>query len=269
MNRCALAFALCTLLSAPAAAEEAAPQPAPAEPAAAPAPATSATPATPATTATPAAPAAAPAAPAEPGDWTLLRVDLEDGFELHPWVYHEFRLSQHWGILATLHFQLPGLSLKQPAFGELDVGPNLHVGDFQINPQVGVDLLWQPDETGGHTIANDIIPQLYVLYSNGRFNAEFWNMYYIPVRGPVASQLYQGRLLANVRVVGGLAVGPHIELNWVRGNRDDPTNKGGLDRFAGGGDLIYAFRWGTVGLFLAYETQRKTGEMRLTFQREL
>jgi hypothetical protein len=265
MHRWLLTLALCALCS-PVLAEEA---PAPSATTTSPATAAPAPAATSPAAAVPAPqPSPAPAVKDEPKekaeelhDFTLVRIDLEDGFELHPWVYHEFRLTEHWGILGTLHFQLPGLSDRQAPFAELDIGPNLHVGDFQINPQIGFDLVWAANAQGEkRTTAWDVMPQLYVLYSAGRFNAEFWNMFFIPFNGDPAS--YQGRLLASVRVVGGLAVGPHVELNWVHG-------KSGVDRFAGGGDLWYAFHWATVGLFLAYETERKAPEMRLTFLKEL
>jgi hypothetical protein len=223
----------------------------------------------PATTTPAAAPAEAKPAPdAKPAegealnDWTNLRIDIEDGFALHPWIYHEFRVSEHWGILASLHAQSPGLSKRWTAFAELDIGPNVHLGPFQINPQVGMDLGWKTDDSnssGGYTKASDIIPQLYVLFSMGRVNAEFWNMYYFPLSGD--PQFYIGRLLANVRIVGGLAIGPHMEWTWVQYK--------GQDRLAFGGDLINTFRWGQVGLYVGYDRKNETPEFRLTFQREL
>ena len=203
MHRWLLTLALCALCS-PVLAEEA---PAPSATTTSPATAAPAPAATSPAAAVPAPqPSPAPAVKDEPKekaeelhDFTLVRIDLEDGFELHPWGYHEFRLTEHWGILGTLHFQLPGLSDRQAPFAELDIGPNLHVGDFQINPQIGFDLVWAANAQGEkRTTAWDVMPQLYVLYSAGRFNAEFWNMFFIPFNGDPAS--YQGRLLASVRV---------------------------------------------------------------------
>ena len=246
---------LALLAATPSFAEEA-PAPVPAtETAPAPAVATPATPA-PAT-----AEPAAPAADAPPGDFSLLRIDVEDGFALHPWLYHEFRLSELIGILGALHAQTPAVVNKvgSPAFAELDVGPNFHVGPLQINPQIGVDLGFSSDAAGGHTIASDVIPQLYVLFSLGRVNAEFWNMYFIPFDG--SPHFYVGRLLANVRLVGGLALGPHMEWNWKRDF--------GQQLLAFGGDVLYSFRWGQVGLFAAYDRKNQVPVFRLTFLREL
>ena len=103
------------------------------------------------------------------------------------------------------------------------------------------------------------LPQLYVLFSMGRVNAEFWNMYYFPLNGD--DQFYIGRLLVNVRLFGGLALGPHMEWTWVQ-------NKG-QDRLAFGGDLLNTFRWGQVGLYVGWDRKNETPEFRLTFQKEL
>jgi len=245
-----LLAALVLVLSLPAYAEEA---PAPAE--AAPAAAT-----TPAPEAAPTEPAAAPAE-AGPSDFSLLRIDVEDGFALHPWIYHEFRLSELVGILGDLHAQTPAVinKLGSPAFAELDVGPNFHVGPLQFNPQIGVDLAFSSDATSGQTYASDFIPQLYVLFSMGRVNAEFWNMLFIPFDG--SKPFYYGRLLANVRLVGGLAIGPHMEWNW----KVDV----GQQQLAVGGDVLYTFRWGQLGIFAAYDRKAEVPIMRLTFLREL
>lgn len=215
----------------------------------------------------PAPPAAAPESPAL-ADFSLLRVDVENSFALHGWLYHEFRLTGLVGVLATLHFATPGFG--SAPFAELEVGPNFHVGPLQINPQIGLDvvgnqllgvdpqnaaLTWTPGE---HSV--DVIPQLYFILSLGRVNAEWWNLYFIPVKG--GPRFYSSRLLANVRLLGGLAVGPHAELGWL-------DSDGRPARIAVGGDVLYTFRYGTVGLWAAYETEAKRGEFRLTFLKEL
>lgn len=202
------------------------------------------------------------AAPAGPSDTTLLRIDVEDGFALHPWLYHEFRLSERWGILLDVHAQAPGRNDRFPPFLELDVGPVLHVGGLQVNPQLGVDFVWRPGATGtgGETIASDFILELYLIFSQGRLNAESWNLYFIPFDG--ATHFYLMRQLLTVRVAWGLALGPHVEgLFPVRGKEGR--------RIALGGDLSYTFRFGQLVLFLASERERGVLETRLTFVREL
>lgn len=200
------------------------------------------------------------AAEGEPADFTLLRVDVEDGFALHPWIYHEVRLSPRWGILGDVHVQTPGLNDRFPPFLELDLGPVLHLGGLQINPQVGVDFIWTADEEGGgHTRAGDLILQLYLIYAWNRLNAESWNLYFIPFDG--ADHFFLMRQLLTVRVAWGLSIGPHIEGAFVQGV--------GTDRLAVGGDLGYAFPWGQVTLFMASDRINKVFEFRLTYLREL
>lgn len=207
-------------------------------------------------------PAPTPAPGAAPADLTLLRVDLEDGFALHPWLYHELRLSQRWGILFDVHAQTPGTNPRFPPFLELEVGPVLHLGPLQINPQIGVDLAWREGAPGsddpGHTRAADFIVQLYLILAWNRLAAESWNLYFIPFDG--SHSFYMMRQLAAVRLVGGLSLGPHLEGTWTGRHRD---------RLAIGGDLVHAFRWGQLGLFLAYEETRGVAETRVTFIREL
>ena len=203
-------------------------------------------------------------APSKPDDTTLLRVDLEDGFALHPWLYHEFRLSERWGILGDVHAQSPGLNSRFPPFLEIDLGPNLHLGPLQINPQIGVDLGWREGDAAtldsGHTRAADFIPALYLILAWRRLAAESWNLLFIPFDGSPA--FYQLRLLATVRLVRGLSIGPHFEAAFT-------FKRSSTDRLALGGDLVYAFRWGQLGMFLAYERQRGVAETRVTFIREL
>jgi hypothetical protein len=202
-----------------------------------------------------------PPPPDKPPSLTLLRVDLEDGFALHPWIYHEARLTKRWGILGDLHAQAPGLNDRFPPFLELDVGPVLHVGGLQINPQIGVDLTWKSDpDGGGQTRFADFIVALYLIYTEGRINAESWNLYFIPFDS-ANPQVYLMRQLLGVRVAYGLWLGPHLEGTFVRGV--------GTDRLAIGGDLSYAFRFGQLTLFLAAERMRGVLETRLTFVREL
>ena len=195
----------------------------------------------------------------KPADFSLLRIDVEDGFALHPWIYHEFRLSPHWGILGDVTFQTPGLNGRFPPFAELDIGPLLHVGDLQINPEIGFDLVWNDDPDGGHTRAGEFILQLYLIYAWQRLNIESWNLYFIPFDG--SANFFQMRQLLTVRVAWELSLGPHIEATFV----EDV----GTDRFAIGGDLAYRFPWGQLVLFLASERMRKVAEFRLTYLREL
>jgi hypothetical protein len=206
----------------------------------------------------------APSAPTTPPDFTQLRVDVEDGFGLHAWIFHEVRLTQRWGILGTVHAQTPGLNARFPAFLEAEVGPVLHVGPLQINPQVGIDLAWRegvaPDT--GHTKASDLIPQLYFILAWNRIAAESWNLFFIPFDG--STSFYVMRQLVDVRVWRGLSVGPHVEGMFFF-----HANPNVMDRLAIGGDLLYAFRWGQLGLFLAYEKTRGVAETRLTFLKEL
>lgn len=192
-------------------------------------------------------------------DFSLLRVDVEDGFALHPWIYHERRLSPRWGILGDVHVQTPGLNDRFPPFVEFDLGPVLHVGDLQINPQIGVDLVWKDDPDGGYTRGGDVVFQLYLIYAWNRLNAESWNLYFIPFDG--ADHFYLMRQLFTVRVAWELSLGPHVEGTFVRGL--------GTDRFAVGGDLGYRFRWGQLVMFMAGERIRDVFEFRLTYLREL
>jgi hypothetical protein len=205
-------------------------------------------------------PSSSPSAPSAPSDFTLLRVDLEDGFALHPWIYHEFRFSEHWGLLGNVHAQTPGLNDRFPPFLEIDLGPVLHLGGLQINPQIGVDFTWESLPTGAHTRAGDFILELYLIFAWERLNAESWNLYFIPFDS-ATSQFYLMRQLLTVRVAGGFALGPHVEGAFVRGV--------GTDRIALGGDLAYTFKWGQLVLFLAAERMRGVLETRLTFVREL
>ncbi len=210
--------------------------------------------------------AAAPAAAERPPDFSLLRVDLEDGFALHPWLYHEFRISEHWGILVDAHAQAPGLNSRFPPYLEVDVGPVLHVGPLQINPQIGTTVTWRSKvdaATGrdeGHSRGGELLLQLYLILNWKRLAAESWNLYYIPFDGD-EPQFFQLRDLVTVRVAWGLALGPHFEATFIRGV--------GADRLAVGGDLSYTFRWGQLVLFLASERERGVLETRLTFLREL
>jgi hypothetical protein len=197
-----------------------------------------------------------------PPDLSLFRLDVEDGFALHPWLYHEVRLSKHWGILGDVHVQAPGLNNRFPPFAEVDLGPVLHVAGLQVNPQIGFDIEWRDDPEGGWSRFRPFIPQLYLLYSAWRINAESWNLYFIPFRSD-EEQFYLMRQLFTVRVVSALSLGPHIEATiYKRG-----TNP--VDRFAMGGDLSYAFPWGQLTLYLADELIRDVPEFRLTFIREL
>lgn len=205
------------------------------------------------------APRPALAEEAKPPDFSLLRIDVEDGFALHPWIYHEFRLSQRWGIVGDVTFQTPGLNGRYPPFVELDVGPVLHLGDLQINPEIGIDLVWKDAGEGGYTRAGDFILQLYLIYAWERLNIESWNLYFIPFDG--SAHFFQMRQLLTVRVAWELSLGPHIEATFVEGV--------GTDRFAVGGDLGYRFPWGQLVLFMASERMRKVFEFRLTFLREL
>lgn len=195
----------------------------------------------------------------KPADFTLLRLDVEDGFALHPWVYHEWRLSEHWGILGDVQVQAPGLNGRFPPYAELDVGPVLHVGGLQINPQIGFDIIWADDDEGGHSRAGDFIAQLYLIYAWDRLNAESWNLYFIPFDG--SDHFFQMRQLVTVRVAWELSLGPHVEGTFL------PSS--GTDRFAVGGDVGYRFPWGQLVLFLAGEMKRDVLEWRLTYLREL
>jgi hypothetical protein len=208
-------------------------------------------------------PGKAQQAPASaPAHLTLLRVDLEDGFALHPWLYHEHRFSERWGLLFDVHAQAPGRNDRFPPYLELDIGPVLHVGGLQVNPQIGIDFAWRPDASGsgGETVAADFIVELYLIFSQGRLNAESWNLYFIPFDS-ANPQFYLMRQILTVRVAWGLALGPHVEGAFVRGV--------GVDRIALGGDLSYSFRFGQLVLFLASERERGVLETRLSFIREL
>jgi hypothetical protein len=240
--------------SAPASQATPAPPPSlPAPPAAAPIPPAPSSPSA-------IAPASAPPKRDVPPDLTLLRVDIEDGFAIHPWLYHEFRLTKRWGILGDVHAQTPGRNDRFPPYIEIDVGPVLHLGDLQINPQIGVDFTWKPQPGGGYTRAADFIIELYLIYTAGRINAESWNLYFIPFDS-AEPQFYLMRQLVDVRVAWQLSLGPHVEGTFIRGS--------GTDRIAVGGDLSYAFSFGTLRLFLASERMRGVLETRLTFIREL
>ncbi len=209
--------------------------------------------------------AAAPAA--APADQTVLRIDLEDGFALHPWLYHELRLSERWGILFDVHAQAPGRNDRFPPYLELDVGPVLHLGGLQVNPQIGIDFVWREGTggSGGRTVASDFILELYLILSLGRLNAESWNLYFIPFdsESPFA---YLMRQIVTVRVAYGLSLGPHVEGTFLHGGALRGFQ---VDRIALGGDLAYAFKFGQLVLFLASERQRGVLETRLTFVREL
>jgi hypothetical protein len=201
----------------------------------------------------------APTTPTPPADLTLLRIDVEDGFALHPWLYHEFRFGERWGLLFDVHAQAPGRNDRFPPYLELDLGPVLHVGGLQVNPQIGIDFVWREDSPGkgGRTVASDFIVELYLIFSQGRLNAESWNLYFIPFDSALP-QAYLMRQILTVRVAWGLSLGPHVEGTFVRGV--------GVDRIALGGDLAYAIRF---VLFLASERQRGVMETRLSFIREL
>jgi hypothetical protein len=194
-----------------------------------------------------------------PAPLTLFRLDVEDGFALHTWLYHEEPLGERWGILGDLHAQAPGLNPRFAPYLEIDVGPNLHLGGVQINPQLGVDLAWDADATGGggHTRFADFIVELYVIGAFPRVGFESWNLYFIPFDG--SDPLYIMRQLVNVRLVGGLAVGPHVEGIFIR--------HVGTDRLAVGGDVLYTFPWGQLVWFLASERERGNLETRVTFLR--
>jgi len=201
----------------------------------------------------------APAPDAAPPAITLLRVDLEDGFALHPWLFHEHRFGETLGVVGALHFQTPGLNGRFPAFLELDLGPVLHFGGFSVSPQLGADLVFVPGPGGGETKFGEAIFELYLTYASDRLVAESWNLYFVPFDG--AEHFFQMRLFANVRPVGGLWLGPHLEATVFR--------DAGIDRFAIGGDLGYSGRFGQVTLFLASERERGVLEARLTYVKEL
>jgi len=135
----------------------------------------------------------------------------------------------------------------------------LHFGGFSVSPQIGADLTWQPGDNGGNTKFGDAIFQLYLLYASDRLVAESWNLYYVPFDG--ADHFFQMRLFVNVRVAGGLWLGPHVEANFIRNV--------GTDRFAIGGDIGYATKYGQVTVFLASERERGVLEARLTYVKEL
>ena len=236
MKRVTLAFLLLSF-SSPALAEE---EPTPGAPPAAQAPA-AAQPAFPAPTADN-APAPAAEAVAGPADSTLFRVDIEDGFAIHPWIYHEERLSNLWGILVDANAQAAGVNPRFPPYAELDVGPVLHLGDLQINPQLGFDITYKEGTAGGQSHFGDVIAELYLIYSEGRVNAESWNLYFFPLQNGT-SQFFLTRQLVTARVVGDFSIGPHFEATWVRDT--------GVDRMAYGGDLAYGADWGQLTLFLA------------------
>ncbi|MBI5509788.1 MAG: hypothetical protein HY903_13620 [Deltaproteobacteria bacterium] len=204
-------------------------------------------------------PAAPPSAPA-PAGLTLFRLDMEDGFAVHPWIYREERLNDRWGVLFDLTFQAPGMNDRLPPYAELDVGPVLHLGDLSINPQVGIDCVWQDGAAGGRSRFADVLAELYLIYSTPKLNAESWNLYFFPLRNG-DPQLFQMRQLVTVHVIGGLGLGPHVEATWIRGV--------GVDRAAFGGDLAYAGDWGQVLVFLADESKRDRMEMRLTYLKAL
>jgi len=80
-------------------------------------------------------------------------------------------------------------------------------------------------------------------------------MLFIPFDG--SKPFYYGRLLANVRLVGGLAMARH-EWNW----KVDV----GQQQLAVGGDVLNTFRWGQLGIFAAYDRKAEVPIMRLTFR---
>ena len=181
-------------------------------------------------------------APAVPPSTTLLRLDIEDGFALHPWVYREERLTERWGLLWDVQAQAPGANPRFPPYWEMDVGPVLHLGDLQVNPQLGLDVTYRDGPAGGQARFGDFIAQLYLLYADGRVAAESWNLYFFPLTRD-GVQMYQTRNFVTVAVGWGIALGPHVEATWFRGT--------GTDRVAYGGDLSLSGQWGQVTIFLA------------------
>ncbi len=201
---------------------------------------------------------APPTATTPAGDQTLIRVDLEDGFALHPWLYHERRINDVLGLMVDVHGQTRGQNGRFPEFAELDIGPNWHLGNLQVNPQLGVDLAWKSGVTGGHTKFADLLPQLYLLYNDGFINAESWNVLYLPfTKG--AAKMFQARLLASLTLPGGVSVGPHGEATWIEDL--------GWDRKAVGGDVALGGSFGQAIIFLADELTRDVLEIRITYLR--
>lgn len=264
-----------------AAAQDAAPTPAPVAAPAAPAPAalaTPAAPATPAAVATPAAaPAAADAAPAAPAPATppaaeeskpiasFFRLDHDYMFGLQLWAGATYPLTDTIGLATDIYVAenyvtpsvqlgpnggVQGVGAAQSYWGEFDIGPAFTFGPLSLTPMVGVAFDWAAKRA---VALNG--PQLYTIVSLDKFYFEswVWTMLYSAFNKAGANDYIHTRNWFLYKPNSTIGFGPQIEYTY------DLEAKQTLYGLPVGGHVELAYGTGnSLGLFLGYDAKKAT-----------
>lgn len=199
-----------------------------------------------------AATADAPAAEEEAGDppaW--FRMD-HDSLNLQLW----FGATHSLGGLDIA----TDIYVDSADFAEFDIGPAFTLGDVILTPMLGVAFNWRQKR-----MSTLVVPQLYTIFSSGDLYLENWIQTFIrsPLLEDDADDLYT-RLFVTYKVGPHVAIGPQVEATFAindnfvpaAGGVDASGRESGLLSLPIGGVINMNYGAGnTLGLFLGYETQ--------------
>jgi hypothetical protein len=143
---------------------------------------------------------------------------------------------------------------------EFDIGPAFTLGDVLLTPMIGVTFDWSEKRM------INVVPQLYTIYGSGDLYLENWIQVFLnsPLTDDAPDDFYT-RLFVTYKVGPHVAIGPQVEAmvalndNFVpaAGGNDASGREKGLSSLPVGGVINMNYGAGnTLGLFLGYETQK-------------
>lgn len=187
------------------------------------------------------------AAEAPPSASLLFRLDYHYG-ALNPWLFYERPVAKNIGLSAV--FQVSTPQGATPAYAQIDIGPNFHIGNFQLIPEVGLQFV----QTAAHGARPGYIsPEVFAFYNDPDWNFESQNIYFIKIAEAeeIYSTFYYYLYYLGHRLYKGSFLGPQFEGYLFPDLAPDHYFGAHLDLDLGGGllQLVYAQNRDERGLF--------------------
>ncbi|HPI73583.1 MAG TPA: hypothetical protein PK843_07660 [bacterium] len=128
-----------------------------------------------------------------------LRVDYHYG-SLNPWLFYEIPVSRTVGWLSVFQMSSQG-------FAQIDFGPDFHLGQWQLIPQIGFEFSESQDK--GARMSH-LVYEAYAIYCSGKLSFESWNLYFSKTAEEQTSFFYY-RDFFQFPVLPKLSIGPQVE----------------------------------------------------------
>jgi hypothetical protein len=175
-----------------------------------------------------------------------LRIDYHYG-SVNPWLFYETPIGKNIGLQSV--FQMSTLG-----FAQVDIGPNFHIKQLQLIPQIGFEFSESSDRG---TRLSHFVSEFYAIYYDSKISFESWNLYFAKSVYDQLSFFYHRDFLL-YRLFKGISVGPQVE-GYAYSDHSSKTYLGG--------QLNVDIGIGSIGLFMGQDRKNYDNVFRMTFLR--